>query len=365
VYESRTVEKTTAISSILWPRTAAIAATMPAATPVQASAQRAAPSANAAPVTAAPNTSAPPPSTSAAARGLNTDWNAEDLQKVVLEYLIKKGFHKTETLLRLEASQVQEAMRIGQSYKKLTDPFYGSSSEAYELLQGFIHQSLDIYKGEMARILWPVFAYMFMDLIAESKDNEDKAEEGVQSLRNGVADVPAKAFFDKHSEEHELQHRDALLELSSLSSFEQLESNKRSKLYRSKKYRLTLSRTSLSLLIHFLMEKQEAGGQIVLRLMNRWLDIKIVAGPPTTEEVGGVDGEALMDHEGVDTRDPLSLGPMPMDPEMIEDVQSQLREEDQRNGDTVNGDSSLSQAWAKVKREPAEDSPSRDLPLPT
>jgi transcription initiation factor TFIID subunit 5 len=122
---------------------------------------------------------------------------------------------------------------------------------------------------------------------------------------------------------------------------------------------------SFSLINHFLMERQEAGGQIVLRLMNRWLDIKIVEGPPTTEEVGGVDGEALMDHEGVDTREDLNLGPMPMDTDMIEDVETQLREEDQRNGE-VNGDHSLAQAWSKVKREPADDSPSRELlPLPT
>ena len=175
----------------------------------------------------------------------------------------------------------------------------------------------------------------------------------------------AKAFFERHSEEHELQHRDALLELSSLSLPEHLESNKRARLYRSKKYRLTLSRTSLSLMIHYLMEKQDGGGQIVLRLMNRWLDIKIVQGMPT-DEAGGVDGEALMDHEGVDSREPLSLGPLPMDPEMMDDVQAALREEDARNGVEVNGDNSLTQAWSKVKREPAEDSPSRDLiPLPT
>jgi transcription initiation factor TFIID subunit 5 len=108
------------------------------------------------------------------------------------------------------------------------------------------------------------------------------------------------------------------------------------------------------------MEKQDVGGQIVLRLMNRWLDIKIVPGAPT-DEVGGVDGEALMDHEGVDARESLSLGPLPMDAEMLEDVRAELREED-----AVNGDHSLLQAWSKVKHEPAEDSPSRDLiPLPS
>lgn len=179
-----------------------------------------------------------------------------------------------------------------------------------------------------------------------------------------IISLLAKSFYEKHSEEHELQHRDALLELSSISLPEHLESNKRASLYRSKKYRLTLSRTSLSLMIHFLMEKQDAGGQVVLRVMNRWLDIKIVPGAPT-DEVGGVDGEALMDHEGVDTRESLSLGPMPMDPDMMEDVQNELREEDARNG-TVNGENSLLQTWSKVKREPADDSPSRDLiPLPT
>ena len=51
---------------------------------------------------------------------------------------------------------------------------------------------------------------------------------------------------------------------------------------------------------------------------------------------------------------------------MMDDVRAELREEDARNGDAVNGDNSLSQAWSKVKREPAEDSPARDLiPLPT
>jgi transcription initiation factor TFIID subunit 5 len=175
----------------------------------------------------------------------------------------------------------------------------------------------------------------------------------------------AKAFYEKHSGEFELVHRDALLELSSLSMPEHLESNKRARLYRSKKYRLTLSRTSLSLLIHYLMEKQDQGGQVVLRLMNRWLDIKIVQGAPS-EEAGGVDGEALMDHEGIDTRERLSLGPLPMDPDMMEDVTSELREEDLRNGEAVNGENSLSSVWSKVKREPAEDSPAREsIPLPT
>jgi transcription initiation factor TFIID subunit 5 len=148
---------------------------------------------------------------------------------------------------------------------------------------------------------------------------------------------------------------------------EHLETNKRAKLYRSKKYRLTLSRTSLSMLIHYLMENQDSGGQAILRLMNRWFDIKIVAGGPTEEsETVGVDGEALMDHEGVDTRERLTLGPLPMDHEMMDQVQADVREEDIRNGIAPLSDNSLSAAWSKVKREPMEDSPAREsIPLPS
>lgn len=119
-------------------------------------------------------------------RAMNQDWNAEDLQKVVMEYLTKKGFHKAETMLRLEASQMQEATTIGEGYRKLTDPLFGSSSEAYELLREFIEQSLDIYKQEMARILWPTFAYLFMDLLAEGKENPEKIDEGTLEFRQGI-----------------------------------------------------------------------------------------------------------------------------------------------------------------------------------
>ena len=126
-----------------------------------------------------PSTSSANSTTSASRGSLNQDWNAEDLQKVVLEYLTKKGFHKAETVLRLEASQMQESATIGEGYRKLTDPFFATSSDAYELVRGFIQESLDIYKVEMARILWPTFAYMFMDLLAEGKDKPEKTDEGM------------------------------------------------------------------------------------------------------------------------------------------------------------------------------------------
>jgi len=126
----------------------------------------------------AQSTSTATPASTNPSRNLNQDWNAEDLQKVVLEYLTKKGFHKAETVLRLEASQMQEASTVGEGYRKWSDPFFGSTEESYELVRGFVEQSLDMFKGELSRILWPTFAYMFMDLLAEGKENPEKNEEG-------------------------------------------------------------------------------------------------------------------------------------------------------------------------------------------
>src|SRR5271167_3049949 len=147
---------------------------MPAASSVPGGMQRVQPATAGNPTTSSTNTTA-------TTRGLNQDWNAEDLQKVVLEYLTKKGFHKAETMLRLEASQMQEAAHVGEGYRKLMDPFFGTTSDAYQLLREFIQQSLDMYKVEMARILWPTFAYMFMVLLAESKDNPEKSDEGMHT----------------------------------------------------------------------------------------------------------------------------------------------------------------------------------------
>jgi transcription initiation factor TFIID subunit 5 len=148
---------------------------MPAAAPTSGGMQRVQPATSTNPTASSGG------NTTTTSRGMNQDLNAEDLQKIVLEYLGKKGFHKAETMLRLEASQMQESAAVGEGYKKLTDPFFGSSSDAYILLRGFIQQSLDIYKVEMARILWPTFAYMFMDLLAEGKDNSEKIDEGMPS----------------------------------------------------------------------------------------------------------------------------------------------------------------------------------------
>src|SRR5271170_5923939 len=121
---------------------------MPAAASNSGAMQRVQPATAANPSTSSTNTSTTSRGGGGGGGGLGQDWNAEELQKVVLEYLTKKGFHKAETMLRLEASQMQEAAHVGEGYRKLTDPFFGTTSDAYQLLREFIQESLDMYKVE-------------------------------------------------------------------------------------------------------------------------------------------------------------------------------------------------------------------------
>ena len=52
------------------------------------------------------------------------------------------------------------------TYKSDGDPF--SYDEAYNDLEVFIENSLDMYKHELALILYPVFVHMYLELIFNS-----------------------------------------------------------------------------------------------------------------------------------------------------------------------------------------------------
>ena len=67
----------------------------------------------------------------------------------------------------------------------------------------------------------------------------------------------------------------------------------------------------------------------------------------------------------LDVTAPLKLGPLPMEPELRDDVRAELEDEDQRNP-PVDGRPTLAEEFdRRIKREESADGPTRtDLPLP-
>ena len=114
------------------------------------------PSAGAAPQQTSPST------TSA---GSASSPSQQNLNQIVLEYLSKKGYNRTEAMLRRESAQQGSDGRP--IIKRAEDRGGRKYDRAFELLRDWIESSLDLYKAELDRLLWPVFVYSFLNLAAE------------------------------------------------------------------------------------------------------------------------------------------------------------------------------------------------------
>jgi len=125
--------------------------------------------------------------------------------EAVLAFLKKKGLSGTEDKLKQElsnpstnqnsqnpelgnsqdttASSVQSGIvktegssadvsNVLDSYKSEGDP--SIYADAYKDLQRFVEASLDLYRHELALILYPVFVHMYLELVYNGHENEAK-----------------------------------------------------------------------------------------------------------------------------------------------------------------------------------------------
>lgn len=209
--------------------------------------------------------------------------------------------------------------------------------------------------------MFPVFVHFYLNMISTGNL------------------APGKNFWNNHRSEHEATYGHDLKELSTLSLPAHVEENALSKLYRENKYKVTLSQTTKSLLLHFLDETVDQGGRIILDVINRYLDLK--ARPGRAAIFGGEDEGSgdigIHGHTSEKTNDTgdlvgVKLGHLPMDKELAKDVEDELRDEDTRMKDVTRHDTlgvsaggTLLEEFQKIKREESEDSPMREMvPLP-
>jgi len=130
-------------------------------------------------------------------------------------------------------------------------------------------------------------------------------------------------------------------------------------------------------------EYEKSGGQLILQIVNDRIDIVKVEKPPMLgiikdESVLG-DEEGIPGHiSGVEERNrkglpPVKLGLLPMDKDLVADIEEELTAEDTRQKESrkeeelgaTSGTLSLLEEFQKIKREDSEDAPMRDdIPLP-
>ncbi|KAK6537866.1 Transcription initiation factor TFIID subunit 5 [Orbilia ellipsospora] len=298
----------------------------------------------------------PTPSTSAAPNAQSS----QNLNNIVIEYLSKKGYVKTEATLRAEMASVDSE---GRPIRPKEDK-YAQYDKAYSRLRSWIENSLDLYKPELRRIAFPVFVHMFLSL-----------------MRTGVP-AEGRKFFDAYNQEFQTKHSHDLRGLSTITTSQHVEENPTAKLYVENKYNVTLTATSHGLLMGYLTEHGGAAGDAIISILNTNVQLYKVDRQPSFGFSG--DDDMMGDNEGIpghihkdgpSQKDlpGVKLGLMPMDKDLIADVEFELSAEDNREkerreaelGAGSSGPGFLETFQQHIKREESEDTPMRDdIPLP-
>ncbi|KAL0464036.1 UNVERIFIED_CONTAM: Transcription initiation factor TFIID subunit, partial [Sesamum latifolium] len=123
----------------------------------------------------------------------------EEIDKVVLAYLDKRGFKQAG--LAFQQEKQQHSKGSNSSSTAQIDPDIAKQilafsevdgpaqyQEGYSKLRSWAYSSLDQYQHELVRVLYPVFIHAFMDLVAKGHIQE------------------ARAFFNSFRGDHEVGH---------------------------------------------------------------------------------------------------------------------------------------------------------------
>ncbi|KAF6066928.1 WD domain, G-beta repeat family protein [Candida albicans] len=351
-------------------------------------------------------------------RSNQPQYSQADLNRIVLEYLNKKGYHRTEAQLRLESSNIptpavplatpattelasvneigdnkdlkEKLTKAEQELKELRDKQSKIEKElreakdrevkiskekelkqlkelekktkresdpeiyftAYSMLRRWVGSSLDLYKPELSRVLYPLYIHCFLELISKGFSSE------------------AKLFFDKFRSDHLVLHGIEVEKFAGLSLPEHLEENDLAVAYRKYKYRILVSKTSLNLLIYFLHENEAVGGGILIRIINQYLDPVISTNrPDKIDQEGEANPEEGISEYVTDTNEVkkfneqnVKLGKLPIDPDVAKEVEAELKIKDEKI-EPVNN-KTLTKEFQDMTK-PDQDSPVREsLPLP-
>lgn len=275
----------------------------------------------------------------------NSGFNASDLNRIVLEYLNKKGYHKTEQMLRVESSRTltpsnknslasntlpQHTTNVSSMISKPVSnppmPMKRDSNgklisetqltpqsyfRAYSMLKNWVDSSLDMYKSELVRIIYPIFIYAFLNLV--KKDS-----------------LQARRFFDKYSTDFKAMYGSEINKLFSVNSVDHIKENELAQGFQSNKYKITISRTTLNLLLYFLNENESVGGSLLISIINQNLEPNVVETITTQKTLTDGIKDISVGTIDVDTYNsiPVKLGPFPTDEEFSKEVEIELKRRD-------------------------------------
>ncbi len=173
---------------------------------------------------------------------------------------------------------------------------------------------------------------------------------------------------------------------STISQPSHVAENRTAKLYRENKYRIPLNQHVTGQLFSFLEREEEAGGAVITLLLQSYCLVDSTARGPIEpysfeaifRQVQNIDLDEVDVQEGIPgvftgisnkdvlgVHKALKLGPLPMEPELRDDVRAELEELEKRHPPADGVPPLLDEFERKIKREDSADVPARaELPFP-
>ncbi|KAJ3001004.1 Transcription initiation factor TFIID subunit 5 [Globomyces sp. JEL0801] len=182
-----------------------------------------------------------------------------------------------------------------------------SYDTSYQKLLKWVDDSIDIYKLELRRILFPVFVHAYLDLVSKS-------------LRDH-----ASQFYEQHHTDHLEDHPTQIQRLKGVTDPIHMAENELVVNFRNNKYGVRMSKYSFELLLCFLQDNKF---MLILRLMNQYITIQASSDKPgqAVEEAGSA-GTGLIGTDSslsVFNQQPVQLGKLPIDSTFYGDIERAL-----------------------------------------
>lgn len=196
----------------------------------------------------------------------------------------------------------------------------------------------------------------------------------------------AEEMFNEHKDRFETEHGSDLNRLQNIRLKQHLIEPGIARTYLDNKYRFSISVAAYSQLIAFLESRVSTGGTDMLRIFSENLDVKsidrIASDHNVVEKILGrsaMTSQWPAEDEGIPGHNPgqyagapsaimtkLRLGPLPLEPQLLEDIMAELEEEDAKNPSMGDRLSLMNEFRNRIKQEEMDDNQlSRaDLPLP-
>ena len=204
---------------------------------------------------------------------------SNDLDKIVLTYLHKKGYKDSSNALVKEAGVVSSIDDMAFSAKVdaetnlknqilLYNPNENEPSvylESYQRLKAWCEDSLDLYKNELEICRYPIFIHCYLDLV----------ERGFQSTAVNFMQL----FRSDHADAHEAE----IQRLSAVVTPQHMKENELVGIFRKNKFNIKMCSYASELLLSFLQNNKLMS---LLSIVNQYLNIQIYHGQPGSSSSG-------------------------------------------------------------------------------